>query len=111
MTVYLKGIRYRLLEQLKKLKLEHVDLIEHEKWIDECKIRIRQIAIIPDLLSHEKRAENNRSPVSLIERDACVSNEPVNVDQTNDNALGAELRAVVEGLDELVDILHTWHLS
>jgi len=93
-----------VLEQLQELLLQLVDLVRHEERIDEREIRITQVLVVPHLLGHEQRTKDERSPVSGIKWHPGKGNQSVDVDETDDAALGREEGTVVEGLHEFVDV-------
>ena len=84
-----------VLNKLKELLLELIDLLSHEEGINEREIGISQIPVIPDFLRNEQAAQKHRAPVGWLQRHLGKGNQPINIDQTDDAALRTELRTVI----------------
>jgi len=77
-----------VLNQFEEFLLEFVDFLSHEEGVDEGEVGVREVAVVPHLLGHEKRAKDKRAPVGGLKRHLCESNQSVYVDETNDAAFG-----------------------
>jgi hypothetical protein len=75
------------LNELEEFLLELIDLLGHEEGIDECEVSIREVAVIPHLLSYQKRAEDEGTPVRGLQGHLCEGDQSVDVDQADDAAL------------------------
>ena len=81
---------YVVLHEFKELLLKLVDLLGHEEGVDEGEVRIGQVAVIPNLLSYQKGAKDERAPVSWLQRHLREGYQSIDVDQADDAAFWAE---------------------
>ena len=93
------------MDQLEEFLLKLVDLLSHKERINECKVGIREVTIVPNFLCNQKRAEKHGSPVGGLQGHFSKRNEPINVNETDDAALGTELSAIVQGFNEFQNVL------
>ena len=100
-----------VLDELKELLFKLVDLLGNEKWVDECKVSICEISIIPNFLRDQKRAQKHWPPVCWLKWHLSECNEPVDIDQADNAAFWTELGAIVESLYKLLNVLNCWRLS
>ena len=78
------------MNELEELLLELVDLLGHEERVDEGEVRIGQVAVIPDFLSHQKGAKDKGTPIGRLQRHLCEGYKSVYIHQTNNAALRAK---------------------
>lgn len=64
-----------------------VDFVCHKEWVDECEVRVGEVAVVPHLLGHQQGAEHKRAPVGGLQGQVCESNQAVDVDKANYAAL------------------------
>jgi hypothetical protein len=76
------------LDELEELLLELINFLGHEEGVDECEIRIRQVAVIPDLLCHQEGAQDQWAPVRWLQGHLGERDQPVDIDEADDAALG-----------------------
>ena len=76
------------MDELEELLLELINFLGHEEWVDEREICIRQVAVIPDLLCHEEGAQDQWAPVRRLQGHLSEGDQPVDIDEADDAALG-----------------------
>mmetsp|Transcript_56955 Transcript_56955/g.78984 ORF Transcript_56955/g.78984 Transcript_56955/m.78984 type:complete len:246 (-) Transcript_56955:47-784(-) len=95
-----------VLEELQEFLLKLVDFFSDEEGVNEGKIGVGQVLVIPHLLSHHDGAKEQRSPIGGVEGHASKGNEPVDIHQADNAALRRELSAIEESLHKLVDVVY-----
>jgi len=81
-----------VLDQFEELFFETIQLVGHEERVDEGEVGVAEIAIIPNFLGYEERAEDEGPPVGGLKRNFCERDQSIDVDQTNYAAFGPAKR-------------------
>jgi hypothetical protein len=76
------------LDELEELLFELINFLGHEEWVDEREIRIRQVAVIPDLLCNQEGAQDQGAPVRWLQGHLSKRDQPVDIDEADNAALG-----------------------
>lgn len=69
-----------VLEQFEELLFQGVDFFSNEERVDESKVSIGQVLVIPHLLGHQEGAQDQRTPVGGIQGQTSECDQSVNVD-------------------------------
>ena len=99
------------MDELEELLLKLVNFLSNKERINECKIGIREVTIVPDFLCNQKRAQKHGPPVSGLQGHFSKRNEPIDVNEADDAAFGTELSTIIQGLNEFQNILDGRRLS
>lgn len=101
---------YIILNQLQELLLQLVQVFRREEGVDESEVGVREVKVVPDFLGYEDGDHDDGAPVGGLQGDVCEGDQAVDVDEADDAAFGRELGAVVEGADEVQNLLDRRHL-
>mmetsp|Transcript_23064 Transcript_23064/g.55567 ORF Transcript_23064/g.55567 Transcript_23064/m.55567 type:complete len:374 (-) Transcript_23064:199-1320(-) len=97
-------------DQLEELLLQVVDLFQGEHGTEEGEVDVVQRAVVPHLLREDERGQEDRTPRGDEDGHLRLLDQPLDVDERDDEALGGEARAVVDRADGAVDRLLCGHL-
>lgn len=100
-----------ILDKFKELLLKLVDLLSHEEWVDEGKVRITEIPIIPYLLCHQQRAQDQWSPIGWMQWHLGKGNQSIDIHQAYDTALRTKFSTIIQSLHKLGDVVTWWGVS
>lgn len=99
---------YVLLEDLQKFTFQGRYLCGREKGLDESKVSVGELSIVPYLLGDKQRTQEDRSPIGGLYVARSVGYHAVGLDETYDATLDGELGAVEERFDEVEDVVFGW---
>jgi hypothetical protein len=72
--------------------LKFVDLLGYEEGINEGKVWVWEVSIVPDFLGYQERAQDQWPPVCWLKWHLRKSDQSVNVHQTYDAAFWTRIK-------------------
>ena len=91
LCIQVRSDRDIVLDQFQEFFLQFVDLRGHKERIDEGKVGIGQVPVVPHLLSDQQGAQRQWPPVGWLKGNLREGDQPVYVDEADDAALGPKL--------------------